>query len=105
MEVLAEEVSEVVVEVLVSGPPVSDRALDLLAEQGRAVQQRLDLVVRAEDLRPIHRIDDIDLTIVAPIITGPIIAVGIGIRRGGMDLTEEGGTIHLDTGAAELCLL
>jgi hypothetical protein len=61
--------------------------------------------VRAEDLRPIHRIDAIDPIIAVLIIIDPTITEGIGIHLGGMDLTEEGGTIHLDTGAVELCLL
>ena len=53
---------------------------------------------------PIHDIDPIDLMDIMVVITVVITGVGIGIHRGGMDLTEEGGIPHLDTGAVEQCL-
>ena len=104
-EDLAGEGSEAV-QAEVSAPLVFDRAVAHLGEP-ELVGQRL--LVPIEDRHLIHRIDDIDHIIVAPIITAliitdPIITDDFGIRLGGMDLTGGGGSIPQDIGAAELYL-
>ena len=85
-----------VVQVEVSAPPVSDRVVVLLEEQAQGAQP---LVLDRVHPEVIIRIIDVTDRMVD--IIAPFIGVGIGIHRGGMDLTGEVGIILQAIGAVE----